>query len=62
MWNGMICNQNWSTISSERDRNAMAGKPEVTLTKSLNTEFKKFGVFGFMDVVEKRQAVLSKKV
>jgi desulfoferrodoxin (superoxide reductase-like protein) len=46
----------------ERDRNAMAGKPEITLTKSLNTEFKKFGVFGFMDVVEKRQAVLSKKV
>jgi hypothetical protein len=53
MWNGMICNQDWSTIS-RRDRNAMAGKPEVTF-EALNTEFKKFGVFGFMDG-RKRQA------
>jgi hypothetical protein len=35
--------------------------PKVTFDQALNTEFKKFGVFGFMDVVEKRQAVLSKK-
>ena len=35
--------------------------PKLTFDQALNTEFKKFGVFGFMDVVEKRQAVLSKK-
>lgn len=29
--------------------------------EALQIEFKKFGVFGFMDVVEKRQAVLGKK-
>lgn len=35
--------------------------PKLTFDEALNREFKKFGVFGFMDVVEKRQAVLSKK-
>ncbi|MEZ7498379.1 hypothetical protein QO200_06470 [Flavobacterium sp. Arc3] len=35
--------------------------PNLTFDQALNVEFKKFGVFGFMDVVEKRQAVLSKK-
>jgi hypothetical protein len=35
--------------------------PKLTFDQALNIEFKKFGVFGFMDVVEKRQAVLSKK-
>ena len=35
--------------------------PKRTFEEALNIEFKKFGVFGFMDVVEKRQAVLGKK-
>lgn len=35
--------------------------PKLTFDEALNKEFKKFGVFGFMDVVEKRQAVLGKK-
>ena len=35
--------------------------PNLTFDQALNIEFKKFGVFGFMDVIEKRQAVLSKK-
>lgn len=35
--------------------------PKLTFEEVLNIEFKKFGVFGFMDVVEKRQAVLNKK-
>lgn len=35
--------------------------PKLTFDEALNAEFKKFGVFGFMDVVEKRQAVLGKK-
>ncbi|EIA10002.1 hypothetical protein [Flavobacterium frigoris] len=35
--------------------------PKLTFDQALNIEFNKFGVFGFMDVVEKRQAVLSKK-
>ncbi|TDE06774.1 hypothetical protein [Flavobacterium hiemivividum] len=35
--------------------------PKLTFDEALNAEFKKFGVFGFMDVVEKRQAVLDKK-
>ncbi len=35
--------------------------PKFTFDQALNIEFKKFGVFGFMDVVEKRQVVLSKK-
>ena len=35
--------------------------PTLSFEAALNIEFKKFGVFGFMDVVEKRQAALSKK-
>ncbi len=35
--------------------------PNRTFDEALQTEFKKFGVFGFMDVVEKRQAALNKK-
>lgn len=35
--------------------------PKVTFEEALNIEFKKFGVFGFMDVVEKRQGALNKK-
>jgi hypothetical protein len=35
--------------------------PKVDFEDALKVEFKKFGVFGFMDVVEKRQAALGKK-
>ena len=35
--------------------------PKLTFDQALNIEFKKFGVFGFMDVVESRQAALGKK-
>ena len=35
--------------------------PNRTFDEALQIEFKKFGVFGFMYVVEKRQAALSKK-
>ena len=35
--------------------------PKLTFDEALNIEFKKFGVFGFMDVLEKRRAVLNKK-
>ena len=35
--------------------------PKIDFEDALKTEFKKFGVFGFMDVVEKRQLVLYKK-
>ena len=35
--------------------------PNRTFDEALQLEFKKFGVFGFMDVVEKRLAALSKK-
>lgn len=35
--------------------------PKLSFEEALNIEFKKFGVFGFMDVVEKRQAALNKK-
>jgi hypothetical protein len=35
--------------------------PEQTFEDALHIEFKKFGVFGFMDVVYKRRAVLNKK-
>ncbi|WP_026703758.1 hypothetical protein [Flavobacterium soli] len=35
--------------------------PKLTFEEALHLEFKKFGVFGFMDVVEKREAVLNKK-
>ena len=35
--------------------------PNIPFEEALQKEFKKFGVFGFMDVVEKRQAALNKK-
>jgi hypothetical protein len=35
--------------------------PKLTFEEILQKEFKKFGVFGFMDVVEKRQAALNTK-
>lgn len=35
--------------------------PNRTFDEALQIEFKKFGVFGFMEVVEKRQAALNKK-
>jgi len=35
--------------------------PQLTFDESLNVEFKKFGVFGFMEVVENRKAALYKK-
>src|SRR5690606_2890981 len=35
--------------------------PNLDFEEALQVEFKKFGVFGFMDVVEKRQAALNKK-
>jgi hypothetical protein len=35
--------------------------PKLTFEDALQVEFKKFGVFGFMDVVEKRQLALNKK-
>lgn len=35
--------------------------PKLSFEEALNIEFKKFGVFGFMDVVEKRQVALNKK-
>jgi len=36
-------------------------KPNRTFDEVLNNEFKKFGVFGFMDIVEERQKFLNKK-
>lgn len=38
-----------------------AENPKRTFDEALQIEFKKFGVFGFMEVVEKRQAALNKK-
>tara|TARA_R110002051_G_scaffold258937_3_gene318264 strand:- start:4977 stop:5666 length:690 start_codon:yes stop_codon:yes gene_type:complete len=38
-----------------------AKNPNVTFQEALHKEFKKFGVFGFQGVVEKRQKALSKK-
>ena len=35
--------------------------PKLSFDEALKIEFKKFGVFGFMNVVEKRQAALQKK-
>ncbi len=35
--------------------------PTLSFDEVLNKEFKKFGVFGFMDVVEQRQMALGKK-
>ena len=34
--------------------------PKISFEDALQKEFKKFGVFGFMDVVEKRQAAMNK--
>ena len=34
--------------------------PKLSFEEALQIEFKKFGVFGFMDVVEQRQSVLNK--
>ena len=36
-------------------------QPELDFETALQQEFKKFGVFGFMDVVEQRQGALTKK-
>jgi len=35
--------------------------PKIPFEEALQKEFKKFGVFGFMNVVEQRQAALNKK-
>ena len=35
--------------------------PKISFEDALQIEFKKFGIFGFMDVVEKRKAALGKK-
>ncbi|UGS21140.1 DUF5392 family protein [Flavobacterium cyclinae] len=35
--------------------------PKVSFEDALQMEFKKFGIFGFMDVVEKRQEALNKR-
>lgn len=35
--------------------------PELSFDEALQIEFKKFGVFGFMNVVEQRQSALNKK-
>ncbi|RDI56473.1 hypothetical protein [Flavobacterium glaciei] len=45
-----------NAIESEWQQN-----PKLTFDEVLNEEFKKFGVFGFVDVVQKRQAALGKK-
>src|SRR5678815_2464849 len=35
--------------------------PKISFEDALQVEFKKFGIFGFTGIVEKRQAVLNKK-
>ncbi|RRJ94124.1 hypothetical protein [Flavobacterium macacae] len=35
--------------------------PTISFDEALQNEFKKFGVFGFMDVVEQRQSALTKR-
>lgn len=35
--------------------------PKISFEEALQIEFKKFGIFGFMDVVEQRQETLNKK-
>ena len=35
--------------------------PKISFEEALNNQFKKFGVFGFMDVVEQRQLALTKR-
>ena len=36
-------------------------QPQLSFDEAVSIEFKKFGIFGFMDVVEKRQLALGKK-
>ncbi|TDE46677.1 hypothetical protein E0I26_00925 [Flavobacterium rhamnosiphilum] len=45
-----------NAIETEWEQN-----PKLTFDEVLNKEFSKFGVFGFMDVVESRQMALGKK-
>ncbi|POS02929.1 hypothetical protein Q361_10127 [Flavobacterium croceum DSM 17960] len=45
-----------NAIEQKRQEN-----PNITFENALELEFKKFGVFGFMTVVEQRQKALSKK-
>jgi hypothetical protein len=45
-----------NAIETEWEQN-----PKLTFDEVLNNEFRKFGVFGFMDVVEEKQKGLSKK-
>lgn len=45
-----------NAIEAEWEENS-----KLSFEELLDNEFKKFGVFGFMDVVEKRQIALSKK-
>ncbi|MDI5948490.1 hypothetical protein [Flavobacterium yafengii] len=45
-----------NAIETEWEQN-----PKLTFDEVLNKEFRKFGVFGFMDVVESRQVALGKK-
>src|SRR5690606_27786205 len=35
--------------------------PNISFDEALNNEFKKFGIFGFQDVIEKRSYALGKK-
>src|SRR6185436_13309592 len=35
--------------------------PKISFEDALQVEFKKFGVFGFMDVIEEKQRALSKR-
>ena len=37
------------------------GNPKISFEEALQIEFKKFGIFGFMDVVTEKQKFLSKK-
>lgn len=39
----------------------MAKNPNLTFQEALNKEFKKFGIFGFQDVIVERQKALSKR-
>ena len=38
-----------------------AAQPDLSFNEALHYEFKKFGIFGFTGIVEKRQLALSKK-
>ena len=35
--------------------------PKLSFNEALNIEFKKFGVFGFMDVIDQRKGAMNKK-